>query len=127
MIFLFTFLSFSKQIAGLEKKFYSMEWPAYQDKRVEGPNNSVSWTGKKLGPNMLQTADWYKKKIERLLISKAIFDCWVKQTFSEILNKIERVLFEKIEKECQLFVYKKCSINNFFLFLIRFWRKFVRL
>ena len=28
MIFLFTFVTFSKQIAGLEKKFYSMEWLA---------------------------------------------------------------------------------------------------
>ena len=50
--FLFTFVTFSKQTAGLEKKSYSLEWPAYQDKRVEGPNISVSWTGTKLGPNM---------------------------------------------------------------------------
>ena len=43
--FLFTFVTFSKQTAGLEKKSYSLEWPAYQDERVEGPNISVSWTG----------------------------------------------------------------------------------
>ena len=50
MIFLFTFVTFSKQTAGLEKKSYSLEWPAYHDKRVEGPNIYVSWTGTKLGP-----------------------------------------------------------------------------
>ena len=50
MIFLFTFVTFSKQTAGLEKKFYSMEWPANKDKRVEGSNITVSWTGTKLGP-----------------------------------------------------------------------------
>ena len=50
MIFLFTFVTFSKQTAGLEKKSYSLEWPAYQDECVEGPNISVSWTGTKLGP-----------------------------------------------------------------------------
>ena len=48
--FVFTFVTFSKQTAGLEKKFYSMEWPAYQDKRVERPNITVSWTGTELGP-----------------------------------------------------------------------------
>ena len=42
--FLFTFVTFSKQIAGLEKKSYSLEWPAYQDKRVDGPNITVSLT-----------------------------------------------------------------------------------
>ena len=52
MIFLFTFVTFSKQTAGLEKKSYSLEWPAYEDERVEGPNISVSQTGTKLGPNM---------------------------------------------------------------------------
>ena len=50
--FLFTFVTFSKQTAGLEKKSDSLEWPAHQDKRVDGPNISVSWTGTKLGPNM---------------------------------------------------------------------------
>ena len=45
MIFLFTFVTLSQQTAGLEKKSYSLEWPAYKDKRVEGPNISVSWTG----------------------------------------------------------------------------------
>ena len=50
MIFLFTFVTFSKQTAGLEKKFYSMEWPANKDEHVEGPNITVSWTGTKLGP-----------------------------------------------------------------------------
>ena len=50
MIFLFTFVTFSKQIAGLEKKFYSMEWPANKDERVDRPNITVSWTGTKLGP-----------------------------------------------------------------------------
>ena len=34
----------------LGKKDYSLEWPTYQDKRVDGPNISVSWTGTKLGP-----------------------------------------------------------------------------
>ena len=48
--FLFTFVTFSKQIADLEKKSHSLEWPAYQDKRVERPNIYVSWTGTKLGP-----------------------------------------------------------------------------
>ena len=48
--FLFTFVTFSKQIAGLEKKSYSLEWPANQDERVETPNITVSWTGTKLGP-----------------------------------------------------------------------------
>ena len=33
MIFLFTFVTFNQQTAGLEKKDYSLEWPAYQDKR----------------------------------------------------------------------------------------------
>ena len=33
--FLFTFVTFSKQTAGLEKKSYSLEWPANQDKRVD--------------------------------------------------------------------------------------------
>ena len=28
------------------------------------------------------------------------------------IGKIDRMLFEKIEKECQLFVYKKCPINK---------------
>ena len=50
MIFLFTFVTFSKQIAGLEKKSYSLEWPANQDKRVDRPNITVFWTGMKLGP-----------------------------------------------------------------------------
>ena len=50
MIFLFTFVTFNQQTAGLEKKDYSLEWPAYQDERVDGPNISVSWTGTKLGP-----------------------------------------------------------------------------
>ena len=48
--FLFTFLSFSKQTAGLGKKSDSLEWPPYKDERVEGPNISVPWTGTKLGP-----------------------------------------------------------------------------
>ena len=48
--FLFTFVTFSKQTAGLEKKFYSMEWPANKDERVERPNITVSWTVTKLGP-----------------------------------------------------------------------------
>ena len=48
--FLFTFVTFSKQIAGLEKKSYSLEWPAYQDERVERPNIYLSWTVTKLGP-----------------------------------------------------------------------------
>ena len=52
MIFLFTFVTFNQQTAGLEKKSDSLEWPAHQDKRVDGPNISVSWTGTKLGPNM---------------------------------------------------------------------------
>ena len=34
----------------LGKKFLNLEWPAYQDKCVDGPNISVSWTGSKLGP-----------------------------------------------------------------------------
>ena len=42
--FLFTFVTFSKQIAGLEKKSYSLEWPAYQYERVDGPNITVSLT-----------------------------------------------------------------------------------
>ena len=48
--FLFTFVTYSKQTAGLEKKFYSMEWPANKDKCVDRPNITVSWTGTKLGP-----------------------------------------------------------------------------
>ena len=48
--FLFTFVTFNQQTADLEKKDYSLEWPAYQDERVEGPNISESWTGTKLGP-----------------------------------------------------------------------------
>ena len=48
--FLFTFVTFSKQIAGLEKKSYSLEWPANKDERVDRPNITVSWTGTKLGP-----------------------------------------------------------------------------
>ena len=50
MIFLFTFVTFNQQTAGLEKKSDSLEWPARKDKRVEGPNISVSWTGTQLGP-----------------------------------------------------------------------------
>ena len=50
MIFLFTFVTFNQQTAGLEKKDYNLEWPAYQDKRVEGPNISASWTATQLGP-----------------------------------------------------------------------------
>ena len=50
--FLFTFVTFNQQTADLKKKSYSLEWPAYQDKRVEGPNISVSWTGTQLGPQM---------------------------------------------------------------------------
>ena len=34
--FLFTFVTISQQTAGLGKKYYSLEWPAYQDKRVDG-------------------------------------------------------------------------------------------
>ena len=48
--FLFTFVAFNQQTADLGKKDYSLEWPAYQDKRVDGPKISVSWTGMKLGP-----------------------------------------------------------------------------
>ena len=48
--FFFTFVTINQQTAGLEKKDYSLEQPAYQDKRVDGPNISVSWTGTKLGP-----------------------------------------------------------------------------
>ena len=48
--FLFTFVTFNQQTADLEKKDYSLEWPAYQDKRVEGPNISASWTATQLGP-----------------------------------------------------------------------------
>ena len=48
--FLFTFVTFNQQTADLEKKDYSLEWLTYQDKRVEGPNISESWTGTKLGP-----------------------------------------------------------------------------
>ena len=40
--FLFTFVAFNQQTAGLEKKDYSLEWPVYQDKHVDGPNISVS-------------------------------------------------------------------------------------
>ena len=130
MIFLFTFVTFSKQIAGLEKKSYSLEWPANQDERVETPNITVSWTGTKLGPQTCfvnkQLTDISKK------LSASWFRNWfwtgsVKGTFSEILSKIERTVLEKIEKERQLFVYKKCPSNKIFLFLIRFWRNFVRL
>ena len=49
--FLFTFVTINQQTAGLEKKDYSLEWSAYQDECVDGPNISVSWTGMKLGPN----------------------------------------------------------------------------
>ena len=73
--FLFTFVAFNQQTADLEKKDYSLEWLAYQDKRVDGPNISVSWTGTKLGPQTcFVTADWYKQKIELPLISQAIFN-----------------------------------------------------
>ena len=36
----------------LGKKDYSLEWLSYQDKHVDGPNISVSWTGTQLGPQM---------------------------------------------------------------------------
>ena len=42
MIFLFTFVTFNQQTADLEKKDYSLERPACQDERVDGPNISVS-------------------------------------------------------------------------------------
>ena len=128
--FLFIFVTFSKQTAGLEKKFYSMEWPANKDERVERHNITVSWTGTKLGPQTCfvnkQLTDISKK------LSSPWFFTWfwtgkVKQTFSEILSKIERVVLEKIKRECQLFVYKKSPRNKNFLFLIPFWRNFVRL
>ena len=45
----FTFVAINQQTAGLEKK-YSLEWPVYRDKHVDGPNISVSWTGTQLGP-----------------------------------------------------------------------------
>ena len=70
MIFLFTFVTFSKQIADLEKKSYSLEWPAYQDKRVEGPNISVSWRATQLGP---QTCFVNKQLTD---ISKKLSSCW---------------------------------------------------
>ena len=40
--FLFTFVTFIQQTAGLEKKSDSLEWLPYQDGRVDGPNISVS-------------------------------------------------------------------------------------
>ena len=42
MIFLFTFVTFNQQTAGLEKKDYSLEQPANQDKRLDGQYISVS-------------------------------------------------------------------------------------
>ena len=39
----FVYISGSKSTnSWLGKKDYSLEWPAYQDKRVDGPNISVS-------------------------------------------------------------------------------------
>ena len=43
-------MTFSKQTAGLEKKFYSMEWPANKDEREDRPTITESWMGTKLGP-----------------------------------------------------------------------------
>ena len=100
MIFLFTFVTFNQQTAGLEKKSDSLEWPAWKDERVEGPNISVSWTGTKLGPNMYfvnkQLTD-ITKKLSSPWFFKQFSIVWVKQTFSEILSKIERITLEKIE------------------------------
>ena len=77
MIFLFTFVTLNQQTADLGKKSYSLEWPAYQDKRVDGPNISVSWIGTKLGPQMCfvnkQLTD-NKQKIELTLISHLILN-----------------------------------------------------
>ena len=130
MIFLVTFVTINQQTAGLGKKYYSLEWLPYQDKCVDGPNIYESLTGTNLGPQTCfvnkQLSD-ISKKLSSFGFLTWFWTGYVKQTFSEILSKIERVLFEIIKKECQLFVYKKCPRNKKFLFLIRFWRNFVRL
>ena len=75
------------------------------------------WTGTKLGPIMYfvnKQLTYFIKKSSSCWFLKQFLIVWVKQTFSEILNKIENVIFEKIEIKHQLFVYKKCLVNNFF-------------
>ena len=114
MISLFTFVTKNQQTAGFEKKR-----PANQDKPLDGHYISVSWTGTKLGPNMYfvnkQLTD-KRKNWDPLDFSSKFQFVWDKRTFSEILSKIEREAFKKIEKEYQLFVYKKFPIDNFFCF-----------
>ena len=71
--FLFTFVTFSKQIAGLEKKSYSLEWPANQDERVETPNITVSWTGTKLGPKTCFVNKQLTDISKKIFISRTFF------------------------------------------------------
>ena len=111
------------------KNYCSMEWPAHQDERLDGPNISVSATVTKY----THINCFVNKQLTyftiiftpRFLTTVSII--WVKRTFSESFIKIRSGVFEKIEYKCQLFVYKKCPRNKKFLFLIRFWQNFVRL
>ena len=102
----FVYISdFKSTNSWLGKKYYSLERPPYQDKRVDRPNISVSWTGMKLGLNMYfvnkQLTD-NSKIFKPLWFLTWFWTGYVKQTFSEILSQIECASFEIIEKECQL-------------------------
>ena len=71
-----------------------------------------------------------KKYLEKIQLFVYIFGWnskWPPEVRKGSPGQIERGNFEIIEKQCQLFVYKKCPRNKNFLFLIRFWRNFVRL
>ena len=87
--FLFTFVTFSKQIAGLEKKSYSLEWPAYQDKRVEGPNISVSWTATQLGPQTCFVNKQLTDIIKIFLPWKFIYTFFVRLALMNNLTNFE--------------------------------------
>ena len=91
MIF-FTFVTINQQTAGLEKNYYSLEWPPYQDKRVDRPNISVSWTGMKLGPKMYfvnKQLTYFIKNLRTHQFFTKFSIIWVKWTFSESFIKIQ--------------------------------------
>ena len=55
---------------------------------------------------------YFIEKLSSFGFLKQFSIVWVKQTFSEILSKIERGVFEIIEWKHQLFVYKNCPIDK---------------
>ena len=113
MIFLFTFLTFSKQIAGLEKKSYSLEWPANKDEREERPNITVSWTGTKLGP---QTC-FVNKQLTLFFNFLQNASLNFAQNFRECLFKLAGSESGEKSKRAKIFVY----ISQLFVYKTRLW------